>query len=376
MPRVSVIMPAYNVDRYIEEAIESVLSQVMTDWELIVVDDGSTDSTFDILDKLAHPRIFIIRQKNQGPATARNAGLDMAQGEYIAFLDADDLYLNSALADLVEYLDGHLNFDVVYSDGIICDQDKHPLMRLSEQRPGFYTGRILEHVVLSSDVIAVPICTLTRRAIIKANGLRFDKDLNGMEDSFFWIQTARYARFGYLDKITCMYRVHQTNISRTTGRIARRKIQILARSKIMNSKWFNDLSSETRKWFFHHLLTTLLAGQPGCQFEIMASFPFRDLPLKQQAHLYRMVANSHLMQGEGAEIAERCLEQSLVLCPDDRRSQVLLSLLKMSPSLCTLTLLTWQKASQACKSLRTVGQRKPKPVPAALSQSFVRQNEG
>ena len=93
-------MPVYNGELFIEQALDSLLAQSFQDWELIIVDDGSTDSTPFILNRYAvDPRIRVIRQNNAGEAGARNTGLDNMKGEYMAFLDADDIYLPSALSD-------------------------------------------------------------------------------------------------------------------------------------------------------------------------------------------------------------------------------------------------------------------------------------
>ena len=106
-PKVSVVMPAYNVEQFIQETIGSLLAQSFKDFELIVVDDGSSDSTPKILKSLADSdtRITIISQPNKGPGAARNTGLDVSSGEYVMFLDSDDLYESSLLEKLVEAAD-------------------------------------------------------------------------------------------------------------------------------------------------------------------------------------------------------------------------------------------------------------------------------
>ena len=95
-PLVSVIIPTYNSAGYIEEALESVFEQTLQDFEIIVVDDGSTDGTGEVLRKYGD-RIRYIYQENNGPASARNGGIRVARGEYIAFLDADDLWVSTKL---------------------------------------------------------------------------------------------------------------------------------------------------------------------------------------------------------------------------------------------------------------------------------------
>src|SRR5699024_3677407 len=99
MIRYTVIMPAYNVEQYIERAIESILNQTLTDWELIIVNDGSIDKSGDIADKYSKKdsRIRVIHQKNKGSGYARQAGVDASKGEYICFVDPDDFLDSKAL---------------------------------------------------------------------------------------------------------------------------------------------------------------------------------------------------------------------------------------------------------------------------------------
>jgi glycosyltransferase involved in cell wall biosynthesis len=114
IPRVSVIIPVYNCDRYIGQAIESVLGQTYTDYELLVIDDGSTDSTPEQVNYWSD-RLRYIRQENQGVAVARNHGLQLAQGELIAFLDADDWFLPDKLAAQVAMFDQQPQLGIVHS---------------------------------------------------------------------------------------------------------------------------------------------------------------------------------------------------------------------------------------------------------------------
>ena len=97
MTKISVILPVFNGERFIAKAIESVLDQSLKDFELIIVDDGSTDSTREVIDSFDDERIILISQPNQGPGQARNSGLEVASGEYVMFLDADDWFCSDAL---------------------------------------------------------------------------------------------------------------------------------------------------------------------------------------------------------------------------------------------------------------------------------------
>lgn len=110
---VSVMMPAHNAEAFIGQAIESVLAQSYLHWELVIVEDGSSDRTAEIFLEYADPRIRVVRQENGGEASARNTALKNVQGEFLAFLDADDLYLPNHLEVAVEYLLSHPKADGV-----------------------------------------------------------------------------------------------------------------------------------------------------------------------------------------------------------------------------------------------------------------------
>ena len=122
MIKVSVIIPAYNGDRYIEEAIASILAQIYTDYEIIVVDDGSTDDTPQIIQQYGN-KIRYFSQTNQGVAASRNLGLAHARGEYIAFLDQDDVFLPHKLASQVQLLEQDNSLGIVNSGWQIVDED-------------------------------------------------------------------------------------------------------------------------------------------------------------------------------------------------------------------------------------------------------------
>ena len=274
MPKVTVITPVYNGELYIEGAIASLMGQSLQDWEWVVVDDGSIDSTPQILNKYTDTRINIVRQENAGEASARNVGLSHATGEYVAFLDADDLYFPNALEDLSSFLDANRQYDVAYSDGQICDDQGQPIMLLSEIRSGIYTGNILEMLVLSTSIITVPVCTMTRRSKIVEYSVQFDRNLIIGPDWDFWIQLAVHVEFAYLNKITCKYRIHNTNITRRVDLKKRKHDQLFGRLKVMNSDWFNRLSASTQEQFFIDLLEKMEWADVESEEAILTSDQF------------------------------------------------------------------------------------------------------
>lgn len=122
-PEVSVIMPAYNSAGFIKKSIEAVLNQTLSDFELIVVDDGSADNTFEIVNGIKDPRIKCFRKENAGAASARNYGLKNATGKYIAYCDADDRFATGHLKLLADYLDNHPEVGMVYSKAVKVELD-------------------------------------------------------------------------------------------------------------------------------------------------------------------------------------------------------------------------------------------------------------
>ena len=350
-PKVTVITPVYNGERYIGGAIASLLAQSFQDWELVVIDDGSSDSTPQILEKLTDPRIRIIRQQNAGEANARNVGLDHATGEYISFLDADDLYFPNAIEDLSSFLDLHPQYDVVYSEGQICDDQDQPLMRLSEIRSGVYTGNVLERLVLSSSVVTVPVCTMTRRSKILEHTVKFDPNLVIGPDWDFWIQLAVHVGFGYLDKMTCKYRVHNTNITRRVDVDKRKHDQVFGRLKVMNSDWFNDLSLYTREFFFTDLLVNIISGDAKTQTSILASTQFSKLPAYVRSNLWRTVGINVLQCERNEDLAKRYFDESLKINPEDRKTKLLIWSLGVGHSFTLGLINTWHRSRHLMKRL-------------------------
>ena len=140
-PIVSVIIPAYNAERFIPQAIQSVLEQTYQSYEIIVVDDGSTDKTKDIL-KEFEDKVCCIYQENQGPSAARNAGIKISQGRYICFLDADDIWTPDKLEVQVEFLECHPDISLVFSDHQDFDAGGGSVPLVSGREKGEVWGRL------------------------------------------------------------------------------------------------------------------------------------------------------------------------------------------------------------------------------------------
>ncbi|HEY9623084.1 MAG TPA: glycosyltransferase family A protein [Crinalium sp.] len=211
MPRVSVIIPAYNGDRYIAETIESVLHQTYSDYKIIVIDDGSKDNTRQAVEPYLQ-RLRYIYQENQGVAAARNHGLRLAQGEFIAFLDQDDVLRPDKLAAQVAYLDANPQIGMVHSGWQRIDHRGEPL---GVVEPWHQAPQLdLEAWVWWKPVL-LSAMMFRRSWVEKANGL--DTAFKQACDVDLALRlTLMGCETGWLRQITVGYREHDRNDSRNT----------------------------------------------------------------------------------------------------------------------------------------------------------------
>lgn len=330
---VSVMMPAYNADAYIVQAIESLLAQSHTHWELVIVDDGSSDHTAEVASHYVDPRIRVLRQENRGEAAARNYALKNIQGEFVAFLDADDLYLPNHLAITIAYLSSHNHADGVYTDGYYIDQVGNHLQTLSSRRRGPFEGNLFEEVVYGSDVFGPPACVVLRTNLIAPNGLKFDENIIIGPDWDFFTQYAALAKFGYIDQITCCYRLHTNNISVRIG-LEKRALELAkCRVNAIKMKNFGNCSVRVRRAVFYDLLINLLIDFPERQSEITQWQEFVELPEKEQARLLRLMVSRTVLFGQDQTHVRKWLNRAQQLNPSDWRAVVLWLIFRIHPKL-------------------------------------------
>ena len=154
-PLVSIITPAYNAEKYIKETIESVLGQTYKNWELIIVNDGSTDSTEEIIKSFDDSRVVLLSQKNSGVSSARNLGMQSSKGKYITFLDADDVLPPESLKVRVDYLESHPDVDLI--DGNISIKDADIKNDIGIYEP-YYEGLLLPRLLALDSRVFFNVC--------------------------------------------------------------------------------------------------------------------------------------------------------------------------------------------------------------------------
>lgn len=214
LPMVSVIMPAWNAMRYIHPALDSVLSQSYRDLELIIVNDGSSDGDYSALAKL-DSRVKVIDGERGGVSRARNLGMSLARGRYLAFIDADDLWVPGKLQAQVEYLEAHDDVSIVfgqvarwhpdasgrYPDPVVWYPSDEALRTADPRRHGW----MYLHILMGSPLGM--ITPMMRREVYERVG-GFDVRLERAEDYEFWLRCSREFRMQGFAAVMAIYRIH------------------------------------------------------------------------------------------------------------------------------------------------------------------------
>ncbi len=269
MPKVSVIIPTYNRANYLPEAINSVLKQTYQDFETIIVDDDSTDNTKEVVNAYIEKnpqKIAYIYQKNNGPAAARNRGIKEAKGEYIAFLDSDDLWLPDKLKKSMDFINKH-GFDWICTSSYIIreeggnKQEKNKICIDSIFLDS--SGRKVELVknglfFFSSLHIYTP-AVLIRDYCFKKVGF-FDETFKIGEDVDFWLRLEEAKLSGgYLNEPLCVYRINNSSITKSRDisglkenlRLAKKHAKLLGMGRPIIRESYSDFLWRCSDLFFN-----------------------------------------------------------------------------------------------------------------------------
>jgi glycosyltransferase involved in cell wall biosynthesis len=253
MPAVSVIIPTYNRAAMVKEAIASVLAQSYADWEMIVVDDGSTDETEAALADVL-PQLTYVRQEHLGVSAARNRGAAMARGEYLAFLDSDDLWLANKLKRQMRFMTSHPEALICYTDEIWIRRGVR-VNPMKKHRK--YSGMIFPHCLPLC--IISPSSALFDRRLFEDAG-RFDETLAVCEDYDLWLRIAARHPVYLVDEPLIVKRGgHDDQLSRS--RTGQDRYRIAALEKLLQS---DLLSPDQRALAVHELVRKCSIYANGC----------------------------------------------------------------------------------------------------------------
>lgn len=299
-PVVSVVIPTYGHEAFVQATLESVWAQTFTDYEIIVINDGSPDGTDALLKPFAAAgRIRYVRQPNGGQASARNQGITQARGEFIALLDDDDLWLPDKLSWQVEALRSHPESAVVYGRATPIDDTGNETVPLGEDGVPLVlpwetpSGWVYEAFIQQNWILSPGKCLIRRTALdAVADPAPFDPDpeLRGCDDWDLWCRIAERHPFLFVDRVALRYRFHAANASRDILQMHRGTLRMCQKQERMTRKSGNHHAlaiaafKKARAWSAHELMSRahILYVQSGAQKDA--------LPARSALRLLRFVA--------------------------------------------------------------------------------------
>ena len=229
-PTVSIVIPTFNRAAYLRRALDSIVAQTFIDWEIVLIDDGSTDETPSIADEYAqllHERFIYIRQDNHGSSHARNSGIEASSGKFIAFLDSDDEYLAHKLQRQMELFTKCPELGMVYGDYAYVDLDgvRHEsafdtkcaqarAVKAELIEPGLYrcNGSLFDSLL--REYFIATIVGMVRRDVL-ADCIRFPEHVRYAEEWLFYLDVAGRCRVGFVDEPLCLHHFVEGSLARS-----------------------------------------------------------------------------------------------------------------------------------------------------------------
>lgn len=221
-PYVSVLMSAYNAERYIEEAIKSIINQTFADFEFLIIDDGSDDSTADIIKSymVKDKRICLLRNReNKGISYSANKGIEIANGKYIARMDADDISLSHRLETQIKFMDSHCEVAVSSAWMETFGNEKKNIWKSPT------THDEIVATLFCSNCIWNPV-SIIRKEVLDTHNLRYNINYQRGEDYRLWTQISKYQKVANIPKVLHRYRIHEDQTMKLPGNSWKGKIDL------------------------------------------------------------------------------------------------------------------------------------------------------
>ena len=225
LPKISVIIPAYNSEKTIKYTIQSVLNQTFSDLELIIINDGSQDSTIEVIAEIEDSRIKVFSYPNAGGNVSRNRGLHLAVGEFVSFLDADDLWTPDKLHSQLKALQENITAKVAYSWTDYIDENGEFI--LSGKRLNL-NGNVYGNLLLNNFLENGSNPLICRTSLIKLGG--FDESLSAAQDWDMWLRLASQFDFVCVPSVQILYRISANSVSSNLVRQENSCLQVLERA--------------------------------------------------------------------------------------------------------------------------------------------------
>ncbi len=247
LPLISVLMSVYNGEKYLRKSINSILNQTFTNFEFIIINDGSTDNTANILKSIQDPRIKVINQENKGLPISLNNGIKVSRGKYIARMDADDISLPERLFLQVDFLENHCDYMMVGTNVYVIDDNDIVIFKMAH--PSDDLG--IKWLCLFDSPFVHSSVMIRKEIINKANNYREEQNYF-VEDYDLWSRIVYDGKVANLKEIVHLYRYNPKGISFTKREIQKRQALQISANNI--SRLINDSSFDINRAFILHCL--------------------------------------------------------------------------------------------------------------------------
>ncbi len=289
---VTVVMPAYNASKTIEESIHSVLSQSYKNWQLIIIDDGSKDNTYAIALEFSkmNKRIEVYMQNNNGVASARNAAIIKAEGQLIAFLDSDDIWLPNKLERQVKIFqeDHDKKIGLCYTDIECFTLDVDDKYNCDQKTIISIEDDYLR--LLTHDYIAT-LTVMIREEALEKVGV-FDNDLFGTEDWDLWIRISKYFDLYRIEEKLAYYREHEFGISKNKEKHLREKFKVIEKHILKSNQKIPEFVKNEALWIFFRSKAIHLYFQKkyiNSAINMTKSISYAPLKVENFTPLYKVI---------------------------------------------------------------------------------------
>ncbi|WP_299487738.1 glycosyltransferase [Acaryochloris sp. IP29b_bin.137] len=312
MTKVSVIIPAYNAMPYLPQTVESVLQQTFNNFEVLIIDDASTDETVEWASQLEDRRVSLIQHdQNQGLATTRNMGINRAKGDYIAFLDADDVWEPTKLSKQIQVLNRDTHIGLIYTSAAIINEEGQTTGRMFK---AFKEGNVWE-LLIQGNFVDCPSSVMVRRECFDQVGL-FDINFRCVEDWEMWIRIAKRYRFAAIHEPLVKFRMVSNSLSKNYHLMETSFHQVI--NKVFQSVDTDLLPLKKRSCSHANMVIAWKALQSKDKNVTQASkykhLAFKSYPLKVLTKEYfRLSTAIALMHWFGPEKYEKLMNMLYVL---------------------------------------------------------------
>ncbi len=253
MPEVSIVIPTYNAEKTILETVESALAQTFTDFEILVINDGSTDSTLNLIEEIGDARLKIFNYENSGVAIARNRGISLAAGQFISFLDSDDLWLPDKLESQLFALKNHPAAGLAYSwVSYINTQGDF----LYSQEPIYYEGNVYPQL-LARNFLTCGSTPLIRKHVIDSVG-GFDPSVPPADDWDYWLRVSEKWNFKVVTKHQVLYRISPHSMSLNVEAMERAHMMVLEKAFESAPAQLQPLKKKNLSYYYQYLAALYL----------------------------------------------------------------------------------------------------------------------